>query len=224
MASVLGAVGRIDVCTPTAGVRAHVFDSDPGLEARDADSCLSGFEDVPEPAGIPSIPGPHVHLLAHADDPDRRPTPRRPVGTLSGDLQFLGPTDPVELVRRPGGGDDVNSSAVMAVRVVVVARGGGGGKGGGGKGWWWWCRFALARAGHRRALRGAQTVATGGPRRSRGKAQSSVPIVDEVDDAAAETATSGRNRNPERDPRSGQGDGFSGDDVETTDTEGERPP
>src|ERR1700753_1668784 len=62
-----------------------------------------------EPTRFPSVPGPYVYLLTGANDPDRDPAPQGSVGTLDGDLQLAGRTDPLQVLRRPSGRHGVKS-------------------------------------------------------------------------------------------------------------------
>src|ERR1700753_3255005 len=56
-----------------------------------------------EPAGVSSVPGPHVYLPAGGHDPDRHPPPQAAVGASDSDLQLRGRIDETQAVRRPRG-------------------------------------------------------------------------------------------------------------------------
>ena len=65
---------------------ASVFNSDIGLQARDADAGSVRVQCVAEPTAFASVPSSHIYLLADANDPDRRPAPQGPVSTSARDL------------------------------------------------------------------------------------------------------------------------------------------
>src|ERR1700761_2471626 len=65
-----------------------------------------------EPTCFPSVPGPYVYLLTGANDPDRDPAPQGSVGTLDGDLQLAGRTDPLQVLRRPSARHGVKSPSL----------------------------------------------------------------------------------------------------------------
>ena len=83
---------------------ADVLDADVSLQPRDPHAGSARARCVTEPSGVSSVPGPHVHLVIGADNPDRCPATQGAVGTLDRDVQFAGCTDALQLVRGPGGG------------------------------------------------------------------------------------------------------------------------
>ena len=102
--AVLGPVGRIDLAPQLARPRSDVLDHDVRLQAGDPDPGPAHVQDPAEPSGRAPVPGPHVHLVTGAHDPDRYELGRRPVGAPAGDLQLVGPVDLLQLFRRPGRG------------------------------------------------------------------------------------------------------------------------
>jgi hypothetical protein len=102
VASVLGAVGGIDIRAQPGLTCAEVLSGDIDLQARYADPCSPRVQHVTEPAVVTPVPGPHVGLPADVHNPDRHLAPQRPAGAPDGDPQFIGAADSLQLVRRPG--------------------------------------------------------------------------------------------------------------------------
>jgi len=121
VATVLGVIGRIDARAKRALVFTDIINDDVNLQTRDADPGSSRVQCVTEPTFATAVPGPHVRLIIHADNPYRYPPAQRPVGTPGGNLQFVRVTDLLQLARRPGGRPDVNTSSSGVDRQTAFA-------------------------------------------------------------------------------------------------------
>src|SRR5205823_13120480 len=98
MAAVLRAVSGVD---RVVELIACVGERDVLLDAASADVRLMRRLGGAVPAAVGPAPRADKEVVTDANDPDRQRPARRAVAPLGGDLQLLGPADPVELVGGP---------------------------------------------------------------------------------------------------------------------------
>src|SRR2546430_973141 len=98
MAAVLGAVGGVD---RVVDLIACVRERDVLVDAASADVRLMRRLGGAVPAAAGAAPRADEEVVTDTHDPDRQRPAQRAVAPLGGDLQLLGPADPVELVGGP---------------------------------------------------------------------------------------------------------------------------